>query len=120
VKNTSSFANSKLVVALAATILALAALTGCASSPEETEASSLQQVDGRAISATEQELVLRTADQEYTFQIRPEDVAAIDPGHIQSHSGVESIGFRVFYRNIDGVDYVVSVEEIDGSTLGFD
>ena len=107
-------------------------LSGCATgsvtpeptadqSQEETsEASSLTEVLGRALSANETELVLRTESGEMTFSIREEDVRAIDPEHIQSHAGIESIGFKVFYRNIDGIDYVVSVEEIDGSTLGFD
>jgi hypothetical protein len=88
--------------------------------PEEDTSGGLVEVQGRAISASNTELILRTADAELTFQIREEDVRAIDPEHIQSHSGIQSIGFKVFYRNIDGVDYVVSVEEIDGSTLGFD
>lgn len=78
------------------------------------------EVEGRAVSASNSELLLRTADGEMTFSIREEDVRAIDPEHIQSHAGIESIGFKVFYRTIDGVNYVVSVEEIDGSTLGFD
>lgn len=86
----------------------------------EEPASTLMEVEGRAVSASDTELVLRTADSELTFQIREEDVRAIDPEHIRSHLGIASIGFRAFYRNIDGVDYVVSIEEIDGTTLGFD
>jgi len=102
------------------------AVAGCSAPAEEPEPvaveapSSLQQVDGRAVSASETELVLRTADTEYTFAIKSEDVEAVDPAHITSHIGVETLGFRVFYRNEGGVDYVVSVEEIKGSTLGFD
>lgn len=110
-------------------------LSGCAAqsadpesaatpAPEQTQQeaapSPLIEVEGRAVSASDTELILRTIDSEMTFQIREEDVRAIDPEHITSHLGVESIGFRAFYRNIDGVDYVVSIEEIDGSTLGFD
>jgi hypothetical protein len=100
-------------------------ITGCAQTevaePTSSGVSSgLQQVEGRAVSASDTELVLRTADSEYTFSIKPEDLAAIDPAHINSHIGVETLGFRVFYRNEGGVDYVVSVQEIKGSTLGFD
>lgn len=100
-------------------------IAGCAQTEEAEPASSetssgLQQVEGRAVSASDTELVLRTADSEYTFSIKPEDLAAVDPGHINSHIGVETLGFRVFYRNEGGVDYVVSVQEIKGSTLGFD
>ena len=115
-----------------ATLCVTLMLSGCAASSETpepaadqsqeetSEASSLTEVLGRAVSASDTELILRTESGEMTFAIREEDVRAIDPEHIQSHAGIESIGFKVFYRNIDGVDYVVSVEEIDGSTLGFD
>lgn len=132
-KNTSYIRLLALVLSAAAVSLTV---SGCAESatlpptsnessqveesPEEDASGGLVEVQGRAISASDTELILRTADGELTFQIREEDVRAIDPEHIQSHAGIESIGFKVFYRNIDGVDYVVSVEEIDGSTLGFD
>ncbi|WP_104044493.1 hypothetical protein [Arthrobacter sp. ZGTC412] len=82
--------------------------------------SGLQQVDGRGVSASDTELVLRTAQGERTFQIKEEDLQAIDPAHYNSHVGVPSLGFRVYYRTEGGVDRVVSVEEIEGSTLGFD
>ena len=130
-KTFSTF-KSALSISFATLTIALA-LSGCTSSqevesaptPEQTQTeqeapSELVEIQGRAISATNEQLVLRTADGDMTFAIREEDVRAIDPKHIQSHAGIESIGFKVFYRNIEGVDYVVSVEEIDGSTLGFD
>jgi hypothetical protein len=128
-----SFGNLKKVTLVAfATLSVTLMLSGCGASsvtPEPTadqsqeetsEASALTEILGRAVSASDTELILRTESGEMTFAIREEDVRAIDPEHIQSHAGIESIGFKVFYRNIDGVDYVVSVEEIDGSTLGFD
>lgn len=131
------FKPTKPVALLAAFALIAVFLTGCAGSEpdagsapaaspgqtSESEASApspLIEVEGRAVSATDTELILRTIDAELTFKIREEDLRAIDPDHIQSHLGVASIGFRAFYRNIDGVDYVVSIEEIDGSNLGFD
>lgn len=133
----SGFLPTKPLAALAALALLSLPLSGCAqgqtgpgpapaatpTQTSETEAgapSPLIEVEGRAVSATDSELIFRTIDSELTFQIREEDVRAIDPKHIQSHLGVKSIGFRAFYRNIDGVDYVVSIEEIDGSTLGFE
>ena len=129
-----TFSTFKSALSLSFVTLTVAlALSGCATTqeaepaptPEQTQTeqeapSALVEIQGRAISATDEQLVLRTADGEMTFAIREEDVRAIDPKHIQSHAGIESIGFKVFYRNIEGVDYVVSVEEIDGSTLGFD
>lgn len=88
--------------------------------PTETEETSLQQIDGRAVSATDIELVLRTADGERTFQIAEEDVQAIDPSHFSSHANVADLGFRVFYRTEGTLEYAISVEEIPGSSLGFD
>lgn len=82
-------------------------------------AATMKQMDGRGVSASDQELVLSTPGGEWTFKIRPEDVAAIDPEHVNSHIGVPDVGFRVFYITQDGVDYAVSVEHIDASTLGF-
>ena len=141
--NSSAVGLSKRAIILTSFALALTTcLSGCAANSTPTESatvqapqgesapvetpqeqntgSSLMEVEGRAVSASNSELLLRTADGEMTFSIREEDVRAIDPEHIQSHAGIESIGFKVFYRTIDGVNYVVSVEEIDGSTLGFD
>lgn len=95
---------------------------GVAEEPSEAveETLVIQQVDGRPVSASGTELILRTADEQLTFQIRPEDLEAIDPAHINSHVGVETLGFRAYYMTEAGIDYVVSVEEINGSTLGFD
>ena len=82
-------------------------------------AEAMKQLDGRGVSATDEELILSTPGGEWTFKIRPEDVAAIDPAHVNSHAAVPEIGFRVFYVTQDGVDYAVSVEEIDATSLGF-
>jgi hypothetical protein len=81
--------------------------------------SALLTMDGRAVSATDEEVVLETASGQWTFKIRPEDLAAVDVEHIDSHVGVPDEAFRVFYVTQDGVDYAVSVEHIDASTLGF-
>jgi hypothetical protein len=129
------------LVAATTVLVAAVLLTGCnspadtapgsapaasASASASAEASAvagaygLQQVDGRGVSASDTELVLRTAKGERTFQIKEEDLEAIDPKHFNSHVGVPSLGFRVYYRTEGGVDRVVSVEEIEGSTLGFD
>lgn len=80
----------------------------------------LRSIDGRAVSASDTELVLRTADGERTFQIKPEDVAGVAPGHYSSHVGIPTLGFRVYFRTEDDVEYAVSAEEIAGSDLGFD
>lgn len=99
-------------------------LAGCSTPPPEDPASSSEQglrsVDGRGVSASETELVLRTADGDQAFQIREQDVQAVDPAHFSSHIGIESLGFRVYFVSEGNATYAVSVEEIDGATLGFD
>jgi len=80
----------------------------------------LRSIDGRAVKANETELVLRLADGERTFKIKPEDVAGVDPGHFNSHVGIPTLGFRVYFRPEGDTDYAVSAEEIKGSDLGFD
>ncbi len=87
---------------------------------EGAATSALLTMDGRGVSATNEAIVLRTPGGEWTFKIRPEDVVAVDPDHFNSHIGVDTIGYRVFYVTEGGVDYAVSIEEIDGPTLGFD
>lgn len=80
----------------------------------------LRAIDGRAVKASDTELVLRTADGERTFQIKPDDKAGVDPGHYNSHVGIPTLGFRIYFRPEGDVDYAVSAEEIKGSGLGFD
>ncbi len=87
--------------------------------PADGASSALLQMDGRGLSATNEELVLETPGGQWTFKIRPEDLAAVDVEHFNSHVGVPDVAFRVFYVTEDGVDYAVSVEHIDASTLGF-
>jgi hypothetical protein len=114
-----------VLVAMITLILTVSACGGGGDGASTTTAdagagsTAMQQMDGRGVSATDDELVLRTAGGEWTFKIRPEDVAAVDPEHFNSHVDVPTIGFRVFYVTQDGVDYAVSVEEIDASSLGF-
>jgi len=119
------FRKSLLLLAALTMVLGLAACGGSgddattASVEGSAASATMKQMDGRGVSATDEELILSTPGGEWTFKIRPEDVAAVDPEHINSHVGVPDIGFRVFYITQDGVDYVVSVEHIDASTLGF-
>lgn len=120
------FRNPLPVLVALTMVLVLAACGGSdgggtttAAAEGSAAASAMKQMDGRGVSATEEELVLSTPGGEWTFKIRPEDVAAVDPEHVNSHASVPEIGFRVFYITLDGVDYAVSVEEIDASSLGF-
>ena len=97
-----------------------ATVTDAEPNSETDEGTGLQQVVGRGVSADDTALVLRTADGEKTFQIRAEDLQAVDPEHFNSHVGVDSLGYRIYFISEGGVDYAVSVEEVDGSELGFD
>lgn len=120
-RRTSQVAAIALLLPLLAILLAACGSGGeKPSAPAKADPSAIQQVDGRAVSATEAQLVLRTADRERTFQIQPEDLAAVDPGHFSSHVGIPTLGFRIFFRSEGGVEYAVSAEEIAGSGLGFD
>lgn len=117
-------------LALLALVLAALLVAGCGGGDDDpvagdtvattTGAGALQEIEGRSVSAGDDEIVLRTADGERSFLVRADDRAAVDPEHFASHAGVPTLGFRVFYVTDGGVDYAVSVEEIAGSTLGFD
>jgi hypothetical protein len=90
------------------------------SSTEQAQEELLGSVEGRGVSASDQELVLRTADGEQSFQVREQDLLAVDPDHFNSHVGVADLGYRIYFVTESTINYAVSVEEIDGSTLGFD
>ncbi len=112
-----------LLAALAAllSVFVLAACGGSSSSNDDgASGGELLTVEGRSVSATPDEIVLRTADGDRTFQVTAEDRPAVDPEHFESHAGVETLGFRIFYRTEGETDYAVSAEEIPGSTLGFE
>ncbi|MFP5489310.1 MAG: hypothetical protein ACLGHQ_13515 [Acidimicrobiia bacterium] len=115
----------RVILALAALIFSVTLLAACGGGGDEQPAAAattgvLREIDGRSVSAGPGEIVLRTAEGERTFMVRDEDRAAVDPDHFASHAGVATLGFRVFYTTDAGSDYAVSVEEIAGSTLGFD
>ena len=121
-----AFFPAGIVVLVSAVFL----LAGCASGSDEDQVASQEQeqeqeqslgsVEGRGVSASDKELVLRTADGEQSFQVREQDVLAVDPDHFNSHVGVARLGYRVYFITEGNINYAVSVEEIDGSTLGFD
>lgn len=128
--NYSTIARRRLAALVASSALIVPILAGCGGGDsasttataalEGAATSALLTMDGRGVSASNEEIVLRTPGGEWTFKVRPEDVVAVDPDHFNSHIGVDTIGYRIFYVTENGVDYAVSVEEIDGTTLGFD
>lgn len=122
-------AGVRSALALLALVLSALLIAGCGGGGDDepvaaadtvATTSALQEVQGRSVSGSDTEIVLRTADGERTFLVREEDRAAVDPEHFVSHAGVPTLGFTVFYVTEADGDYAVSVEEIAGSTLGFD
>ena len=69
-------------------------------------------VDGYLMSATPQHIVMRTQEGDEMFRIKPRDVEALGIGHLASHAGVPSIGFRIYLQEIDGERFVKGAEEI--------
>jgi hypothetical protein len=124
-KTSASIVRAARIRLAVGSLAVIGTLSGCALSDapagdETSQSSSLASVDGRGVSASETELVIRTADGERVFQVKPEDVGAVDPDHFNSHVGVATLAYRIYFREEGGVEYAVSVEEIDGTTLDFD
>lgn len=65
--------------------------------PEQTQAPNLPNVDGYLLSASTESVVLLTADGEQTFSVDEQDAPAVGIEHLQSHAGVHTLGFRVYY-----------------------
>ena len=65
--------------------------------PEQTQAPNLPTVDGYLLSASTEQVVLLTADGEQTFIVDEQDAPALGIEHMQSHAGVNTLGFRVYY-----------------------
>ena len=80
--------------------------------PEAADASATPSVDGYLISVNQRRLVLRTQQGEETFRISLADLPTLGLPHLQSHAGITSIGFRVFYQQIGGKRFVKGAVEI--------
>jgi len=72
----------------------------------------LASVDGYLISATETAVVLHTADGQQTFAVAEEDLAQLGIGHLASHAGIQTLGFRVFYPQKGDQRFVKAAQEI--------
>ena len=91
---------------------ALPGATPTTINPGEPQDPNLESIDGYLISASETAVVLHTADGEQTFAVAQEDVPQLGIGHLQSHAGIQTLGFRVFYAEEDGQRFVKAAQEI--------
>jgi hypothetical protein len=80
--------------------------------PGQPQAPNLPSLDGYLISATESEVVLKTADGDQKLAVAEQDVPQIGIEHLQSHAGINTLGFRVYYTEQDGKRYVKQAVEI--------
>lgn len=70
-------------------------------------------MDGFMISASADGVVIKTAEgKEERFAVREADIERIGLGHLASHAGITSIGFRVAYEEQDGERYILGATEI--------
>jgi hypothetical protein len=85
--------------------------------PGQAQEPNLPTIDGYLISASETAVVLETADGEQTFSVAPEDAPQIGIEHLQSHAGINTLGFRVYYTERDGNRFVKQAVEIPPPAL---
>ncbi|MCW2960134.1 MAG: hypothetical protein JWM90_521 [Thermoleophilia bacterium] len=88
-------------------------------STDEDADSALKTLVGRAVRASESEVVIEGQDgEDVTFTVLAEDAQAVDPGHVQSHVGVPGLAFRVSFYERDGERFAIGAEEVSASELG--
>lgn len=66
--------------------------------PSQQRAPNLPSIDGYLISASSAGVVLKTAEGELTFVVDEQDAPQLGLEHLQSHAGLATLGFRVYYR----------------------
>ncbi len=66
--------------------------------PNQPEVLNLPTVDGYLVSASLTGVVLNTADGELTLAVDEQDAPLLGIEHLQSHAGLTSLGFRVYYQ----------------------
>ncbi len=85
--------------------------------PEQTQEPNLPSIDGYLISATTENVVLRTGDGDQTFTVDEQDAPAIGIEHLASHAGINTLGFRVFYERQGDRRFVKQAVEIPPPAL---
>lgn len=66
--------------------------------PSQQEAPNLPSIDGYLVSASTAAVVLKTAQGELTFVVDEQDAPQLGLEHLQSHAGLQTLGFRVYYE----------------------
>jgi len=92
--------------------------SGAASTQTSAEPEAVASIIGQPLSASAQQLKMRTAEGSRTFLIRPEDLASVEPEHVGSHVGVTDIAFRIYYEEVDGQEFAVGSEEVSVDEMG--
>lgn len=85
--------------------------------PQQAQEPSLPSVDGYLVSATAEGVLLKTRDGDQTFAVAEQDLATIGIEHMQSHAGIQTLGFRVFYEERDGQRFIKQAMEIPPPSL---
>lgn len=80
--------------------------------PERTQDPNLPSIDGYLVSATTEQVVLRTGDGEQMFTVDEQDLPALGIEHLASHAGLETLGFRVYYEQQGDRRFVKRADEI--------
>ena len=85
--------------------------------PGQTQAPNLPSVDGYLLYATNEKVVLLTADGEQTFAVSDQDAPELGIEHLQSHAGIDTLGFRVYYEQQGTRRFVKQAAEIPPPSL---
>lgn len=87
-------------------------------SPNQPDVLNLPTVDGYLISASTTGVVLNTADGELTLAVDEQDAPLLGIEHLQSHAGLTSLGFRVYYEQRGDRRFIKRAFEIAPPSFG--
>jgi hypothetical protein len=80
--------------------------------PESSDATALPSADGILVRVTQRRIALRTIEGDAVFFVAAADRPALGIEHMQSHMGVPSIGFRIYYERRGEKYFARAAEEI--------
>lgn len=85
--------------------------------PQQIRPPDLPSIDGYLISASTDGVVMLTAEGEQTLLVDEQDVPALGLEHMQSHAGINTLGFRVFYEQRGNRRFAKQAREIPPPAL---
>ncbi len=91
--------------------------TPTAIGPAQAKEPTVPSVDGYLVSASDDGLVLQTADGRQTFSVAKQDAPQVRVERLRPHAGSKTVGFRVFYAQRDGRRFVKQVREISPPSI---